>query len=146
MILIVHILLGALIVLKVKPLFLALILALISHYFLDLLPHRDYSIDNIRKKDWQQAFRKEFILIFFDIFSAVVLIFLLSENVLLSFIGAFFSTLPDGLHLLYRIRPNEFLRIHQQFHQKINWSENKTPLFWGVLTQVIIVAITIYLL
>ena len=143
MILMVHILVGALIVLKIKILWLALLLAFLSHYFLDSLPHWDYSIENIKKRNWKQT-SKEFLIVFFDILTATILVLFLSKNILLSFIGAFFSTLPDGLHLLYRIWPNKFLKIHQRFHQKINFPRNKISPFWGILAQIIIISIAIW--
>lgn len=138
MILFVHILAGGLIASVVKPLFLALILALMSHYFLDLIPHWQYSIENIKAKNWRQA-KKEFLCVFLDGFSASVLIFFLSENIILSFAGAFFACLPDGLHLLYRIFPNSrLLAKHHSFHKIVNYANKNTPAFWGILTQTII--------
>ena len=54
MILLVHLLFGAAVGSSVKNLPIAIILAFLGHYFLDLFPHIEYPIENIRKKQKSQ--------------------------------------------------------------------------------------------
>ena len=55
MILLAHMLFGAATGSIIKNPILAIILALFGHYFLDLFPHVDYSVDNLKNKDWKKS-------------------------------------------------------------------------------------------
>src|SRR3989344_8710480 len=50
MILLAHMLLGAVVGYYTKNIYLAIMLALLCHYFLDLFPHIEYDIKNIKEK------------------------------------------------------------------------------------------------
>lgn len=148
MILTVHLLTGAAIASKISNPLWVIPLAFLSHYFLDLLPQAEYSIKNVRERYWQKSFL-DFFKVFLDVATGILLIFFFSKNALLIFIAAFFAILPDGFHLLAILFPGDrLLTWHQRLHKAINYiSENKKiPAFWGILSQIVVVVITISLL
>ena len=120
MILICHLLVGAAIASNIQFTPLALFLAFLSHYFLDVFPQHEYSIKNIKGGRWNKSFW-EFAKVFLDISSGIFLILLFSENTLLIFTAAFLAIVPDGFTLLTVIfNKNKLLNKHQQIHYKIN--------------------------
>lgn len=146
MILLVHMLFGALIAQKILNPYLAIILAFLGHYFLDFFPHAEYSIENIQNKNWKKSL-PDFLKVFFDFLIGIVIIFLLSGNQPIIYICAFFSILPDGLSLLGSILKNKFLYNHGDFHQqKIHFFKHKKiSIFWRVLSQIIVVFICVFM-
>jgi len=152
MLIIVHFLVGAAMVHIVKPLYLALILAFLSHYLLDALPHTDYpGIKNIEERGWKKA-RPEFIRIAIkvslEIFIGISLIFILSNNFLAALLGAIAAALPDSRNILNIIFPkNRFLIFEQRFHSFAHWPENKKiPFPLGILSQIVMAILAIWLL
>ncbi len=146
MILAIHFLIGAAIVLKIKFLPLALILAFLSHYLLDTLPHWEYSIENIKQKKWKNSF-KDFLKIALDLSLGVFLVFLFSEKFFLALIGGLIAVLPDAFVFLNLIFSNKLLEIGRVFHQKFHFPEDKKifPL-WGIFSQIIIISLAIFFL
>lgn len=148
MILTPHLLAGAAVAAKISNPILGLFLAFLSHYFLDLLPQREYPIKNIKKRCWNKSFF-DFSKVFLDISFGVLLILFFSTNNPLIFIAAFLAILPDGSTLIFLIFPkNKILAIHQSFHQKINQlGENKKiPVFWKIFCQILVVLMAIFFL
>jgi len=147
MILLAHLLLGAVIGLKVKYLGLAIILAFLSHYFLDLFPHIEYPIENIKNNQWQKSFL-DFLRVAIDFCSGIFIIFLLSDNSLKVYLCAFFAILPDGLTFLEYFWHNNFFKKHNEFHlEKVHiFRYKKISNFWRFLTQSIVIILSIYLL
>lgn len=147
MILFIHMLLGAAIGQKIANPFLAIILAIFSHYFLDLFPHIEYSIKNIKEKNWHKA-RYEILYIFLDFFSGILTIFLFSKNYLIIYICALFSILPDALSLVNLLAVNVFLKKHSIFHQqKIHFLKyKKISIFWRIFFQLAAVIASIILI
>ena len=164
MILSVHIVMGAAVVSKIGFLPLAFLLAFLSHYLLDSLPHWEYSIKNIKQKKWKRSF-SDFLKLFLDVFVGVLLLFFLSKNLTLALMGGFLAVLPDTLTFLNIIFPNIFFEAVENLHQKIHFPEptqqpqrnasalrakqapykanKKLPLFWGILFQLLILIATI---
>ena len=155
MILFCHLLVGAAIAAKIQILPLALIFAFLSHYVLDFIPHWEYSIDNIFKKQWKKA-KFDFLKISLDFGFGILLIGLINHissvisasspigliNPIL-LVGAFFAILPDGFTLLSILLPNKVLSIHDKFHRKlvhrykkISFKENKKIFLFGIFTQI----------
>ncbi len=158
MILLVHLLLGALIGQKIPNLFLAIILAFLSHYLLDFIPHMEYEVKNIVGARWKKSL-PDLIKVFLDFISGIILIFIFSKNWPIIYVCAFFAILPDGLSLLNMLTKNKFLRAHSAFHQgKIHFLKDNPPppkasarqrkisRFWRVFSQVVIAAICLMLL
>ena len=155
----VHLLLGAVIVSKIKFLPLALLLAFLIHYPLDMLPHWEYSIKNILGKNWKNSF-KDFMKVLLDISLGILLIFIFSKSFFLSLLGGLLAILPDGLTLIGLIAPNKLLRAHENFHREIHFFKSAEELespevyqrgkkifpFWGILFEILLIILAIYLL
>ncbi len=161
MILLAHMLLGAAIGAKINNIPLAIILAFLGHYFLDILPHVEYSIDNIRNKKWQKSF-KDILKVFLDFCLALLVIFIFSKNQLIIYLCALISIMPDGLTIINSIFPrskngslggfiatlNKILAKHDEIHtKKIHFLKyKKISNFWRISTQVLTIIICIILL
>lgn len=154
-------LMGAAIGSYINNIYIAIILAFLSHYLLDLIPHADYSLKDTHKKGW--IFLLPNILkISLDLLSGILLIFIFSKATLpasrqaIIYICAFFAILPDGLTVLNNIIPNKILEIHRKFHiEKIHYfkenpstnsGQRKISIFWRILSEIAVVIISIFLL
>lgn len=140
-----HLLIGAAIASRIN-LPLGLVLAFLSHYLLDFLPHWEYSIKNIQQKLWKKSL-PEFLKIFLDISIGAFLIFIISKNLVLAGTGGFLAILPDGLILLILIFPNKLFTLHNTFMRKIHFlKDKKISPFWGIFSQSLVIAVAIYFL
>lgn len=148
MVLTCHLLTGAAIASRISNPILTLPLAFLSHYLLDLLPHKDYSITNIKEKRWNKAFF-DFSKVFLDIFLGILLISLFSENAPIIFIGALSAIVPDGITFMAILFPQNKLWIqHQKLHKVLNSigdaeANKKIPYLWGFFSQITIIFLTI---
>lgn len=132
----------------VKNPILAVLLALLSHYFIDLFPHVEYGIEEIKNKDWKKS-APAFLRVLLDFSLGLLLISLFTDKSLIIFICAFFAILPDGLSVLNEILPNKLLNIHDVLHlEKIHFLKynKKISKFWRVATQILVVVISILVL
>lgn len=147
MILTSHLLTGAAIAAKTANPFLGAVLAILSHYILDFLPHEQYSISNLREKRWKNSIR-DFAKIALDLAAGLFLIFLFSENSIKIYLIALLSAGIDFTSLLYFIFPqNKLLAWHRRLHQKASFCERKKiPLFWRIFTTALITVIAILFL
>jgi len=161
MILTPHLVLGAAIASKIGYIPLAIILALLSHYFLDLIPHMEYSINNIQEKQWRKSL-PDFLRVFLDFFIGILLLLIFSNNQPMVFVGAFLGILPDGFSFLNYILPksmnnmsqkfivilNKFLKTHSYIHQeKIHFLKHKKiSSFWRTLSQILAIIVSLLLL
>ncbi len=147
MILIAHLLFGAVIGHLVKNPALALILAFFSHYFLDLLPHTEYPIENIQNNQWHKAL-PDFAKVFIDFTAGILLIFFAAGWQAIIFACAIAAIIPDGLTILDTIVSHRALKKHAELHSdKIHFlRDKKISFFWRVASQLAIVAISIMLL
>lgn len=169
----VHAIVGATVATQIKPLWLGLILALLSHFILDMIPHRNYSLRGIHlgwknKKFWITLVEAgvDFIIGFI-----IIIIFTQNKgNLLAALAGGLLGTIPDFLFMLaYIIKGNNWKNLfggrpienfktgnrpgllskisngYIQFHLKIQPYEN-TPLFWGIMNQIIIVLTALLLI
>lgn len=147
MILLVHLLLGALIGQKITSPILAIFLAFLSHYLLDIIPHTEYSIENIKNKNLKKSFF-DIIKIFFDFFIGIIFIIVLSNNQPIIYICAFFAILPDAFSVINIFFKIKFLNTYSNIHQeKLHFLRNKKiSIFWRLFSQIIIVVLSIYFL
>jgi len=155
MILLVHMLFGAAIGSLAKNIYLAIILAFLGHYLLDFIPHIDYPLKNIEKKQWQKVL-PDFLKIALDLGLGLLLIFLFSKNQPIIYVCAFFALVPDGITFLSLAFPNKIFEPLQKFHiEKAHFFKNnpstssgqiKISNFWRILSQVAVVFISILLL
>jgi hypothetical protein len=149
MILLVHILLGAAIGYQIKNIYLAIILAFLSHYLMDLIPHIEYPINNVGK-NWKKSL-PQILNVGLDLFLGLFLVCFFVGFDLKVFVCAFFAIIPDGISLIGRLLPNNFFIMHNDFHQKkIHFlrveNTKKIPHFWRIASQVLVVIISIILL
>lgn len=120
MILAIHLIIGAVLMTKIKFLPLAALSAFLSHYFFDCIWHEklEYSILNIKSGKWRES-GPDFIKVAIDILIGLLLIYIFISKEAVLLIGAFFAILPDGLTLLYLLFPNKLLEAHEKFHKAI---------------------------
>lgn len=151
MILTCHLLVGAAIASKISNPILALPLAFLSHYFLDLIPHKDYSIAFIKQKRWGNSFF-DFFKVFSDIILGFSLLYAFSDGNQLIFVAAFLALIPDGLTMLNIIfSQNRLLASHQRIHMAANsvgdaGANKKIPTLLGITGQITVAAIAIFFL
>jgi hypothetical protein len=146
MILLIHLLFGAAIGSTVKNIPLAIILAFLSHYFLDFLPHTEYPIENIEEKQWRKLL-PNILKIALDFCLGFLFILIFSKNQPIIYVCAFFAILPDSFIVLNHFMSNKILEIHDKFHQQIHFLKyKKISKFWRIVSQVMVVIISIALL
>jgi len=147
MILFVHLLFGAAIGSLVNNIPLAIILALLSHYFLDFLPHIEYSIANLREKQWDKKM-PVILKVAADFCLGILLIFLFSKNQPILYVYALVAILPDGFTIIHGIMPNKLTKLHNEIHPKrVHFlKDKKISKFWRITSQAVAVAISIILL
>jgi hypothetical protein len=121
MILTTHALVGAVIGKNVENAWLVMIIAFVSHYFLDSLRHGDYlDIDKKQEtKDWMH--------VAMDIAFGMSIVFLFIawsepdlKNIFNILLGSFFSALPDSFSLLYKKFNFKILKKLVEFGEKIH--------------------------
>jgi len=142
MLLSVHATVGAIIGDNVNTSLLAFVLAFISHFILDIIPHGDAKIIKAYRNDFKN---KGFLyLIIFDLISTIILLALLFYSHKISFSQTVFwgiigGILPDLMVASHEISEKFFRRwhkIHSWTHDRINWA---IPLQLGVIVQIIII-------
>jgi len=152
MILLVHVLFGAAIGSSVTNIPLAIVLAFLGHYLLDLLPHIEYPIENIEKKQWRKAL-PDILRIIADLLIGILLILIFSKSALpagrqaIIYICAFMGILPDGFSVLSYFISNKILKTHNKIHQKIHFlKDKKISNFWRFSSQIFVIIISTILL
>lgn len=131
--------------------FLAAVIGLLSHYFLDTIPHWEYSIGSYKQlaqsHDFQlskKGLRIDSIKIGLDGLLGFLLLLLFISGFKTHFwpsvIGGVFGVLPDFFQFLYWIFPNPILKAHYDFHLNIHSKIKPSPLA-GILTQIATVAV-----
>lgn len=146
MILLFHLFIGAVIAAKIKYLPLVILIAFLGHYFLDLLPHNEYLLENIKKKKWKKS-GTDFLKLIIDLTIGLVLIlfthYITRTNYSLIAVSSFFSILPDILLVLREIFPtNKILEKNLAIHKKIHFLKYKKIPLWGrLITQLMIILI-----
>lgn len=143
-----HILIGALIGFKIQNPWLVFILAIISHFILDAIPHREYDIKALRRK----KIDKQFIIELFQVITDLVIgvsttIFFVwhSPSRNSAILGMMAAVIPDGITFLYWRTKFPIFKTITDFHRfTIHPKNNKnTPLIWGLGGQLLIIALAI---
>ncbi len=141
-------LLGAAIGSSVRSIPLAIILAFLSHYFLDFIPHIDYELKDMEKKKWIMLLPNLF-KVALDFFLGLLLIFIFSKNQPIIYLCAFLAIVPDGLTVLHSLMPNKILTFHNKLHiGKIHFLKDnkKISTFWRITSQAVVAIISVVLL
>ena len=153
MILLAHMFFGAAVGSLTNNVFLGVLLALLSHYFLDLFPHVEYldgvenSIASIRESRWKKNAIKIFE-VFLDFALGLALIFWFSQNQPIFYLYALVAIIPDGLTVVHSLFPRLGLALHHKIHSgPIHYltKQKKFPIFWKILTQVAAVMAAIFI-
>ncbi|OGY41831.1 MAG: hypothetical protein A2Y82_00670 [Candidatus Buchananbacteria bacterium RBG_13_36_9] len=142
MLLSVHATVGAIIGENVNTPLLAFVLAFISHFILDIIPHGDKELIKAYRNDFKN--KAMLYLIYFDLVTTPILLGLLfysghitySRTVLWGIIG---GILPDILVAIHEISDKLFSRTHKFHnwtHERFKWS---IPLKFGIIVQIILI-------
>lgn len=146
MILLVHMIFGAAIGSATKSMPAAIILAFLSHYFLDSLPHIEYNVENVKNRQWRKAL-PDILKIFLDFCLGLLFILVFSKNHLILYICAILAIIPDGFTLLNYFFLNKISDAHNRFHKKIHFLKNKKfSRVWRISFQLLMVIFSILLL
>ena len=143
-----HILAGVAIITNVQNPALGLILVFLSHYFFDCFPQTEYSIKNIKEGCWSKTM-PDFLKVFSDITLAMFIVFFLINYNPLILAVIFLAILPDGITFLSCVFPkNKLFIAHQKVHNAINeiGENKKIPVFWGIFSQIAVMALAIFFL
>jgi len=138
MFLVIHVLLGALIGLSFNSVLLVVVLAFVSHFLLDMVPHWDGAFDLAHfKKHFVPIYKKSFVYQTVIDIVLVLLVTILLYNHFgsgLVVIGAFAAVFPDVLKLGYftKLKKYRWYRNHLMFHADIQGEASWLP---GMLTQ-----------
>jgi hypothetical protein len=127
---------------------LAIILAFLSHYLLDLIPHYDYHFDDVDRKNWRKMM-PNIAKVTIDFCLGAILILLFSKNQPIIYVCAFFAALPDGFTVLNNLFPNKIMEFHRKFHiDKVHFLKDNKKIsnFWRILSEAAVVIISIILL
>jgi len=158
MILVTHGIVGAAVALSaVGDIPLAGLLAFLSHFVLDAIPHWDYKINSLEEKENKEEMEiKNGINLYSDIMKVafdgllgisvpLIIVFLIGKKYFfIALLGSSLAILPDFLQALYfkTHTPllHHFMRFHTYIHSRIRLDNR--PIFGGVL-QLLLVAITV---
>lgn len=159
-----HLLLGAAIGAKIKNFGWIIVLAFLSHFVLDRIPHWDYGNDTLKKFEKNRSYKSLFVfflqMILDGLIGLVVVFILIWQKKMidfnnLSFIatGILASIFPDiilGFTKLFSKKIPKFSKFYINLHEKIlhHPKHIKKPTLLGLGTQIIvsIIAILIILL
>ncbi len=148
MIAIAHFLFGALIGKSFESLLLISVLAFISHFLLDAIPHYDQGSFKQRKEDLT-ARDWGFIVLDVLIGFSLVLFFALKFNFWQIAFGAFFAVLPDLISNIgwkFKLLRKPFFKQFHDFHDKISFKLTPEFKWLGVLLQAVVIAAILALL
>ena len=148
MILLAHMLFGAAIGAQIHSPYLAMLLALLGHYFLDLFPHIEYSVDNIQNKNWRKSL-PDILKVSADFWLAMLIVFLFSKGQPIVYICALITVIPDAFTVISSIVKSKILKAHDIVHTKyIHYltKQKKFPVFWKIMTQVVAIFVSTILL
>ncbi|MDP2946651.1 MAG: hypothetical protein Q8N88_00915 [Nanoarchaeota archaeon] len=146
---VVHTLLGGLIGLRLNSLTLIILIAFISHFIIDNIPHWGIGFDkNNFKNNYQVNFNRK--LLFIGAIDGIIAIFLLifmydKFNSSHLIIGSMASIFPDILSAGYltKFKHKKKYKKFLQFHSNI---QRDAGVFFGIITQIIIALIILKVL
>lgn len=138
-----HIALGVAIAVAIPNPYIAIPLAFASHFILDMTPHWNPHL-NTEIKKYGHLTKQTLFIIGLDLACAVVLTTFLAKNDITIYLAAFAAILPDiveGPYFLWGWR-NKYLDPILRFQKSIQSNAN---MFWGLLTQVLILLGSLYI-
>jgi len=145
----VHVLFGCLLGKNLDSISLIIVLAFLSHFLLDLMPHWDgtFNKDKFSKTGKANITKRDFFIHIADMVLAALMLILVynsfeSKRIIF---GAIFSLLPDLIKVGYftPIRKNkwymQYLKLHAFFQQEVSWIA-------GLIIQIGIILILLYMI
>jgi len=152
MILTPHILVGAAIASQIPNIW-GLILAFLSHFVLDFLPHFEYSIKGIQKSEKKQFFR-DIVKVELDFCLGMVIFTFVAMDlspirVIYGLLGIGAAVLPDGLLFLYYFSGGKWFKKLTEFHYWVHPKRHKIKqklLLFTIFTQVLVGMLAILVL
>ena len=154
MILLVHMLLGAAVGSLVENVYLGMLLALLSHYLADALPHIEYlrstekSVEKLKTKNLKK-FLPDSIKTAVDFSLGIMAIFFFSSQQSILYIYGLLAVVPDSLTIVTLLFPNKLLRMHHIIHTKyVHYltKQKKFPIFWRIATQIVVAILSMAIL
>lgn len=137
-----HILIGAAIASKAGSPYLGIILAFLSHYIIDAIPHSEYSIESIAKAKVSLSALREFSVAMLDATLGLILVYFLAsttgENTMWMLLTGFVAILPDAIWPSRYFVSLKIFKILNIGHMLSRARHKKPPLFIGVATQIIL--------
>ena len=131
-----HLATGAAIALVVDKPAIALPVALVSHFVLDVVPHYGYP----GEEGYKEAFRHRlsYLSLVFDAIGIAVLFTLVKDSIWVVFASAFLAIVPDAVWpYRYFMFERKNLALpdsrYARFHAGIQWCERE----WGIIIEVI---------
>ncbi|MFH1451426.1 MAG: hypothetical protein ABIF89_02345 [bacterium] len=127
MILATHFLAGAAIASKISNPGIALAAALTSHFVLDMVPHDEYPIDNIRDGRWNKSFG-DFSRITLDLLFAILMTIIFTKSNFFLLLAGTLAIAPDGISLFLYFFPQSkiFFFLDRIQENKIHlWAAKK---------------------
>ena len=151
---------GAAIGSQVANPFLVVVFAFLSHFVLDSLPHWEYTIDHIKKRNHSKRFFRDLGKVFVDILFGFSLLLLVLSNfsdkdmslaVLFPLLlGGFFAIVPDLITFTHWQTKYKVLKWPNIIHgpiQPSSWYPNKiNPQRIGFIAEVLIIIVAITVL
>lgn len=150
MILLVHLIFGVALASVTPNLFLAILIALLSHYFLDAIPHIEYVKYKLGDTKLSIIKNSKIIIlqVILDVLIGILLAVIFTGISYKFFWAGFFAILPDTIFVIGLFWPNKFLDWHEMLDKKIHFLYNNKyfNVFWRIFFQVLIVIISILIL
>lgn len=123
---------------QISNTWIAWLAALITHFILDAIPHREYSLENIKcgwrsKKFWFLAIK-----IFIDLIAGFVFIIIFTRdrsNLFKNIIAGFIGLIPDGLTVLYYITKKNSLNQFFSGHTIQEATPSSANSFWMIINK-----------
>jgi len=135
---------------------LAFILGFVSHFLLDAIPHWDYKLHSLERKNgdkmqsdmhFNRAFLFDLMHISFDALLGLLIAFIAFRGSpafpYIILIGATGAMLPDALQFVYFKWKREPLRSLQRFHGWVHAKGRVHDPFLGIMFQIIVVIVAI---
>lgn len=136
---------------------LALIMAFLSHFVLDSLPHWDYSLESLDKDEkgylsfyFDVRFIRDLIRMFVDFCLGFLMVYLFifftkPELVWLIILGAILGALPDFLLFIYSQYKNYFLKVIIDFHKIVHTKKIISSSILGIVSQLVLITLILTL-
>ncbi|MBI1888503.1 MAG: hypothetical protein HYS15_01005 [Candidatus Spechtbacteria bacterium] len=155
-----HFLVGAAIASNFQNPLAGFVIAFLSHFFLDRIPHWEYSIEplkEIKTKGMGYAMpilRRVALDVLLGFIVLIIASILARRDIsfIQAAVGGFFGILPDGLSMLLFLKRGKgifasLLKIFYLFHQKAHYDKKANPpMRIGLSTQAIAILLAIYFL